>query len=60
MKLSKLAHLEVQKLEEERDNLTKKAEGIRNILNDETLLKKEIEKGFKKLRNLVTRAGLRF
>lgn len=49
MKLSKLAHLEVQKLEEERDDLTKKAEGIRNILNDETLLKKEIEKGLQEV-----------
>ena len=49
MKLSKLAHLEVQKLEEECVNLTKKAEGIRNILNDETLLKKEIEKGLQEV-----------
>ena len=49
MKLSKLAHLEVQKLEEERDNLTKKAEGIRSILNDDTLLKKEIEKGLQEV-----------
>src|SRR5574344_494323 len=49
MKLSKLAHLEVQKLEEERDDLTKRAEEIRNILNDETLLKKEIEKGLQEV-----------
>jgi DNA gyrase subunit A len=49
MKLSKLAHLEVQKLEEECDDLTKKAEEIRNILNDETLLKKEIEKGLQEV-----------
>jgi len=49
MKLSKLAHLEIQKLEEEHDDLTKKAEEIRNILNDETLLKKEIEKGLREV-----------
>lgn len=49
MKLSKLAHLEVQKLEEERNDLTKEAEKIRNILSDENLLKKEIEKGLQEV-----------
>lgn len=45
MKLSRLAHLEVQKLEKEHKDLTKTAETIKKILEDDNLLKKEIEKG---------------
>lgn len=46
MKLSKLAKLEVQKLENERSSLLSEKKHIEDILNDDTLLRKEIEKGF--------------
>ena len=46
MKLSRLAHLEVQKLTDERDSLLAKKVAIETILSSETLLKKEIEAGF--------------
>lgn len=46
MKLSRLAKLEVQKLENEKTSLLAEKANIEAILNDETLLKKEIEKGF--------------
>lgn len=47
MKLSRLAHLEVQKLENERKDLSDKAEVIERILNDEELFKEEIKKGWR-------------
>lgn len=46
MKLSRLAKLEVQKLEAEKQELITEREKLQGILNDETLLKKEVEKGF--------------
>ena len=51
MKLSKLAKLEVQKIENEKKELEKQAEKIRAILNDENLLKAEIEKGMRAVAN---------
>lgn len=47
MKLSRLAKLEVQKIENEKAELTEKAEKIKAILNNEDLLKAEIEKGMR-------------
>ena len=47
MKLSRLAHLEVQKLENERKELVEKAEAIEKILNNEELFKEEIKKGWR-------------
>jgi DNA gyrase subunit A len=49
MKLSKLAHLEVEKLKKEEEELKIEQEHIKLILNSEDLLKKEIEKGFKEV-----------
>ena len=54
IKLSRLAHLEINKLENEKTNLEKEATRIESILNDETLLKKEIENG---LREVATKFG---
>lgn len=45
MKLSRLAKLEVQKLQNEKEDLLTKRKQIEDILNNEALLKKEIEKG---------------
>ena len=42
MKLSRLAHLEVKKLEDEKTKLEKEANKIENILNDEKLLNNEL------------------
>lgn len=39
MKLSKLAHLEVQKLEKEFEGLNNEAEEIKTILDNDDLLK---------------------
>ena len=47
MKLSRLAHLEVKKLENEREELQVKADNIERILNDEELFKEEIKKGWR-------------
>ena len=47
MKLSRLAKLEVTKLEKEISDLKIEKERIEKILNDDTLLKKEIEKDLK-------------
>ena len=47
MKLSSLAKLEVTKIVEEEESLFKQREVIVNILNNEKLLKAEIEKGFR-------------
>ena len=49
MKLSRLAHLEVKKLENERAELVAKAEAIEKILNDEELFKEEIKKGWREV-----------
>ena len=47
MKLSRLAKLEVKKLEDEKQKLEEEASRLRAILDDETLLKAEIEKGMR-------------
>ena len=49
MKLSRLAHLEVKKLENECAELQLKAESIEEILNDEELFKEEIKKGWREV-----------
>ena len=49
MKLSRLAHLEVKKLENEREELVNKAEAIEKILNSEELFKEEIKKGWREV-----------
>ena len=49
MKLSRLAHLEVQKLENEKKDLETKAKEIENILNNEELFKEEIKKGWREV-----------
>lgn len=49
MKLSRLAHLEVKKLENERAELVSKAETIEKILNNEELFKDEIKKGLREV-----------
>lgn len=49
MKLSRFAHLEVQKLENERANLVSKAESIEKILSNEELFKEEIKKGWREV-----------
>ena len=45
LKLARLSKLDINKLKNEQDELTQRAADIQKILNDETLLKKEIEKG---------------
>ena len=47
MKLSRLAHLEVKKLENERAELQTQAENIEKILGNEELFKEEIKKGWR-------------
>ena len=49
MKLSRLAHLEVQKLEKEKEDLQNKAADIEKILNNEELFKEEIKKGWREV-----------
>ena len=49
MKLSRLAHLEVKKLETEREILVDKATAIEKILSDEELFKEEIKKGWREV-----------
>lgn len=51
MKLSRLAHLEIQKLENERGDLVSKAESIEKILSNEELFKDEIKKGWREVAN---------
>ena len=51
MKLSRLAKLEVQKLEREKNDLETELDRLLSILNNEELLKKEIEKGLKEVMN---------
>ena len=47
MKLSRLAHLEVQKLENERKELEVEAERITKILNDNELFNNELKEGWR-------------
>ena len=47
MKLSRLAHLEVQKLENEKAELEKEAERINKILNDNELFNNELKEGWR-------------
>ena len=54
MKLSRLAKLEVKKLEDEKQKLEEEASRLHAILDDETLLKAEIEKG---MRAVATKYG---
>lgn len=54
MKLSRLAHLEVQKLQNEKSSLEREKERIKTILSDEELMNKEIETG---LRSVVEKFG---
>ena len=49
IKLARLAHLEIQKFIDEKKELIEKADKIEKILQDEILLKKEIEKGLIKV-----------
>ena len=49
MKLSRLAHLEVKKLENERAELQTQTEAIERILADEELFKNEIKKGWREV-----------
>lgn len=49
IKLSRLAHLEVSKLEKEQSELEAEKNRIEAILNDDILLKKEIEKGLREV-----------
>ena len=49
MKLSRLAHLEVQKIKDEQSSLQNELERLKAILEDETLLKKEVEKGLQEV-----------
>ena len=49
MKLSRLAHLEVQKLQNERAELQREADRIEKILNDKELFKEEIKKGWREV-----------
>ena len=49
MKLSKLAHLEVEKLENEKTELEKEANRIKNILENEELFKEEIKRGWREV-----------
>lgn len=54
MKLSRLAHLEVKKLEDEREKLKKESDRIHTILNDDELFKNEIKNGW---RDVATKFG---
>ena len=49
MKLSRLANLEVKKLEDEREKLLKEAEQIEAILKDEQLFNNELIKGWREV-----------
>lgn len=49
MKLSKLAHLEVEKLENEKTELEKEANHIKEILSNEELFKEEIKRGWREV-----------
>ena len=49
IKLARLAHLEVDKLNKERDNLNIEKEHTENILSNEELFKEEIKKGWREV-----------
>ena len=49
MKLARLAKLEVKKYEEEKEELLKEKNRIEEILNNEFLLKKEVERGLREV-----------
>lgn len=49
IKLARLAHLEVNKLNKEKDNLNTEKERIENILSNEELFKEEIKKGLREV-----------
>lgn len=49
LKLSRLTHLDIAKLENEKNSLEKEKSRIEAILSDENLLKKEIEKGLREV-----------
>lgn len=53
LKLARLAHLEVEKIEKEKSELEKRRDEIQAILNDQNLFYKEIEKGFQKISKLL-------
>lgn len=53
LKLARLAHLEVEKIEKEKSELEKKRDEIKAILNDQNLFYKEIEKGFQRISKLL-------
>lgn len=53
LKLARLAHLEVEKIEKEKSDLEKKRDDIKAILNDQNLFYKEIEKGFQRISKLL-------
>ena len=49
MKLSRLAHLEIKKLENERENLLKEANRLNEILNNEELFNGELKNGWREV-----------
>jgi len=49
MKLSRLAHLEVKKLEDERKKLLIEANRLKEILNDEVLFNQELKNGWREV-----------
>ena len=49
MRLSRLAHLEVKKLEDEKEQLTKEANRISSILNDEDLFNQQLINGWEEV-----------
>ena len=49
MKLSRLAHLEIKKLENERENLLKEASRLNEILNNEELFNNELKNGWREV-----------
>ena len=51
MKLSRLAHLEVEKLKNEKSKLEKEREFIYNIINNEELFNNELIKGWREVAN---------
>lgn len=51
LKLSRLSKLDVNKLVDEQEDLINKADNIKNILNDDYLFNKEIEKGLTEVAN---------
>ena len=51
MKLSRLAHLEIEKIKKEKIEVLSKIENIEKILNNETLFNAEIEKGLRAVAN---------